>query len=136
MEQSVLSPHRGFSVGIWLLGEQDQASSTTGIHQREGHDKPWREVWKYVPSATECSKSSAQVRAAPFAYNQQGENNILPPEKEGALQCSSFLSEFFYLGHGRSTNRKGKICRVKSLGLFLFSFELAFTNISGITPSL
>lgn len=90
------------------------------IHQREEYGKPWREVWKYEPSATECSKSSAQVRADPFAYNQQGGNNILPPEKEGALRCSSSLSEFFYLGHGRSINRKGKICRVKSLGLFLF----------------
>lgn len=130
LEQSVLSPHRGLSVGSWLLGEQDQPHLC--IHQS---GKPWRELWKYVPSATECSKSSAQVWAGPFAYNQQGVNNILPSDKEGVLQCSSTLSEFFNLWHGRSRNRKGKICRVKSVGLFLFSFELAFTSISGITPS-
>lgn len=35
------------------------------------------------------------------------------------------------MGPGRSINRKGKIC---SLGLFLFSFELDFTDNSGITP--
>lgn len=83
-----------------------------------------------MPSATECSKSFAQVWAGPFAYNQQGP----PSTREGG---SNVLApcQFFYLWHGRSTNRKGKICRVKSLDLFLFSFELAFTSISGITPS-
>lgn len=143
---------RGEALGkIYLISSQgfvcgQLASRRTGsgqqhnqphlcIHQRERYGKPWREVWKYLPSATECPKSSAQVWAGPFVYNQPGRNNILPLNKEGALQCSSTLSEFFYLWHGRSTNRKGKICRVKSVGLSLLSFELAFTNISGITPS-
>lgn len=64
-----------------------------------------------------------QSARSPFHQRRRELCNVLAP-------C-----QFFYLWHGRSTNRKGKICRVKSLDLFLFSFELAFTSISGITPS-
>lgn len=139
LEQSVLSPHRGLSVGSWLLGEQDQASSTTSLTSAYTREKGM------ASHAEKCGNTCPLLQSAPRALHKfglvplltvsKGEITYFHQRRKEVCSVLAPCQEFFYLWYGRSTNRKGKICRVKSLGFFLFSFQLAFTNISGITPS-